>query len=113
MHVSYAKSPLSMRKPLSKRIAAANRATAVAMRPSFESRRCAIASATKVRSGGKEAAVMKCVCVFCGSNVGRDPPYLRAATPAGEAPARARVTGVYGGGQNGLMGAAARATLDL
>jgi uncharacterized protein (TIGR00730 family) len=54
---------------------------------------------------------MKSVCVFCGSNVGRDPAYLHAAASAGEALARAGVAVVYGGGKIGLMGAVADAAL--
>jgi uncharacterized protein (TIGR00730 family) len=58
-----------------------------------------------------EAALVKSVCVFCGSNVGRDPAYLKAAVSAGEALARAGFTLVYGGGKVGLMGAVADAAL--
>jgi uncharacterized protein (TIGR00730 family) len=58
-----------------------------------------------------EAALVKSVCVFCGSNVGRDPAYLKAAVSAGEALARAGLTLVYGGGKVGLMGAVADAAL--
>lgn len=54
---------------------------------------------------------MKSVCVFCGSNVGRDPAYLDAAVAAGETLARAGLTLVYGGGKVGLMGAVAEAAL--
>ena len=54
---------------------------------------------------------MKSVCVFCGSNVGRDPAYLKAAVSAGETLARAGLTLVYGGGKVGLMGAVAEAAL--
>jgi uncharacterized protein (TIGR00730 family) len=54
---------------------------------------------------------MKSVCVFCGSNVGRDPAYLKAAVSTGEALARAGLTLVYGGGKVGLMGAVADAAL--
>lgn len=54
---------------------------------------------------------MKSVCVFCGSNVGRDPAYLKAAVSAGEALAHAGLTLVYGGGKVGLMGAVADAAL--
>jgi uncharacterized protein (TIGR00730 family) len=54
---------------------------------------------------------MKSVCVFCGSNVGRDPAYLKAAIMAGEVIARSGLTTVYGGGKVGLMGAVADAAL--
>ena len=55
---------------------------------------------------------MNSVCVFCGSSVGRDPFYLKAAASAGDALARAGLTVVYGGGKVGLMGAVANAALD-
>ena len=54
---------------------------------------------------------MKSVCVFCGSNVGRDPAYLKAAITAGEVIARSGLAIVYGGGRIGLMGAVADAGL--
>ncbi len=54
---------------------------------------------------------MKAVCVFCGSNVGRDPSYRETATAAGAAIARAGLSVVYGGGKVGLMGAIADAAL--
>ena len=55
---------------------------------------------------------MNSICVFCGSSVGRDPSYLKAAASAGAALARAGLTVVYGGGKVGLMGAIADAALD-
>jgi uncharacterized protein (TIGR00730 family) len=58
-----------------------------------------------------EAALVKSVCVFCGSNLGRDPAYLKAAVSAGEALAREGLIIVYGGGKVGLMGAVADAAL--
>jgi uncharacterized protein (TIGR00730 family) len=58
-----------------------------------------------------EAALVKSVCVFCGSNLGRDPAYLKAAVSAGEALAREGLILVYGGGKVGLMGAVADAAL--
>jgi len=51
------------------------------------------------------------ICVFCGSNAGRDPAYAAAAETVGEALARRDVGLVYGGGQVGLMGIVAAATL--
>jgi uncharacterized protein (TIGR00730 family) len=58
-----------------------------------------------------EAALVKSVCVFCGSNLGRDRAYLKAAVSAGEALAREGLILVYGGGKVGLMGAVADAAL--
>jgi uncharacterized protein (TIGR00730 family) len=58
-----------------------------------------------------EAALVKSVCVFCGSNLGRDPAYLKAAVSVGEALACEGLILVYGGGKVGLMGAVADAAL--
>lgn len=54
---------------------------------------------------------MRRVCVFCGSNPGRDPAFERAARATGEAIAAAGLGLVYGGGNVGLMGVVARAAL--
>ncbi len=50
---------------------------------------------------------MKAVCVFCGSNVGRNPAYEAAAVAVGTALAKAGLKLVYGGGKVGLMGVVA------
>jgi hypothetical protein len=62
----------------------------------------AAASTGKVRS----------VCVYCGSSPGKDPAFMASAITLGAALAQAGVGLVYGGGDTGLMGAVARATLD-
>jgi uncharacterized protein (TIGR00730 family) len=54
---------------------------------------------------------MKAVCVFCGSNVGRNPAYQQAAVAVGTALAKAGLKLVYGGGKVGLMGAVADAAI--
>jgi hypothetical protein len=51
------------------------------------------------------------VCVFCGSNVGRDPKYVEVARALGETLASEGIGLVYGGGKVGLMGAVADAAL--
>lgn len=51
------------------------------------------------------------ICVMCGSNDGRNPAYVNAATQLGECLARRRIKVVYGGAQVGLMGALADAAL--
>lgn len=50
---------------------------------------------------------MKSVCVFCGSNFGRDPLYTETARQFGGLIARSGLTLVYGGGCVGLMGTVA------
>jgi uncharacterized protein (TIGR00730 family) len=47
---------------------------------------------------------MRSICVFCGSSLGADPAFKRAAELLGEALARRDITLVYGGGNVGLMG---------
>jgi len=51
------------------------------------------------------------LCVYCGTNVGRSPSYLRAATDLGTAMAERGIGLIYGGGRLGLMGAVADAVL--
>ena len=51
------------------------------------------------------------ICVLCGSNAGRDPAYVNAATGLGKMLARRRIKVVYGGAEVGLMGALADAAL--
>lgn len=51
------------------------------------------------------------LCVFCGSNAGRDPVYRGLAERLGQTLARRGIGVVYGGGRVGLMGALADATL--
>ncbi len=54
---------------------------------------------------------MRRICVYCGSNFGDRPSYLAAAQGLGVELATRRLTLVYGGGNVGLMGAIADATL--
>nr|WP_098955981.1 TIGR00730 family Rossman fold protein [Pseudonocardia sp. N23] len=54
---------------------------------------------------------MACVCVFCGSNTGRDPAYLAGAQQLGSLLGHSGITLVYGGASVGTMGALADATL--
>lgn len=54
---------------------------------------------------------MKSLCIFCGSNAGNDPRYRTEAERAGRLLAARGVTLIYGGGNIGLMGAAADACL--
>lgn len=49
--------------------------------------------------------------VFCGSSDSVDPAYLDLASATGEALAARRIELVYGGGNSGLMGAVADATM--
>jgi uncharacterized protein (TIGR00730 family) len=51
------------------------------------------------------------ICVYCGSSDGSDPAMMEAARGLGQAMAAGGIDLVYGGGNNGLMGAVARAVL--
>jgi uncharacterized protein (TIGR00730 family) len=55
---------------------------------------------------------LKNICVFCGSSTIVDGKYLRAARDVGVMLARNGYGVVYGGGNIGLMGAAADAALE-
>lgn len=52
------------------------------------------------------------ICVYCGSANGVDPIFLDAALTLGKSMAEHGLGLVYGGGDNGLMGAVARSVLD-
>ncbi len=54
---------------------------------------------------------LKRICVFCGSSLGSDPAFAEAAAAVGGELARRGIGLVYGGGNVGLMGAAADAAL--
>ena len=55
---------------------------------------------------------IKNICVYCGSSAGVEPALMEAASHLGRAMAEAGIGLVYGGGNNGLMGATARSVLD-
>jgi len=55
---------------------------------------------------------MKRICVFCGSSKGNDPEYLDAAYEIGKILAGKNIEMVYGGGNVGLMGMAAKGVLE-
>jgi len=57
------------------------------------------------------APTLGAVCVFAGSKPGANPRFLETATALGSALARRNIALVYGGGNNGLMGALANAAL--
>ncbi|GJM24366.1 MAG: putative cytokinin riboside 5'-monophosphate phosphoribohydrolase [Phycisphaerae bacterium] len=54
---------------------------------------------------------MKSVCVFCGSSPGKDPSYVKVASELGCELAARNLRLIYGGGNVGLMGAVADATM--
>lgn len=58
-----------------------------------------------------KASSIRSVCVYCGSGLGNDPVFEKAAEALGAALAQNGLRLVYGGGTHGLMGTVARATL--
>ena len=55
---------------------------------------------------------MKSICVYCGSNAGNKPAYAERAMALGDRIAKEGLQLVYGGGNVGLMGIVADATLQ-
>ena len=55
---------------------------------------------------------MNNICVYCGSSPGLDPAFVTAAEDLGRRIGKAGLGLVYGGGDNGLMGLVARATIS-
>ena len=55
---------------------------------------------------------IRSICIYCGSRTGVGDEYARLAESVGASIAAAGLTLVYGGGQVGLMGIAARAAID-
>jgi uncharacterized protein (TIGR00730 family) len=56
--------------------------------------------------------LIKSVCVYCGSGLGRDPGHELAAQELGRALGQSSIELVYGGGGNGLMGTVARSVVE-
>ena len=56
--------------------------------------------------------VLKTVTIYCGSRPGHDAKWVGVAKECGAEIARNGLAMVFGGGRNGMMGAAARAALD-
>lgn len=56
-------------------------------------------------------AILRSVCVYCGSGPGSNPAFGEAAVTLGRAMAAADIRLIYGGGSVGLMGTVARAVL--
>ncbi len=49
-------------------------------------------------------AIIKSICVYCGSQIGKKPAYSEAAHTLGEAMAKQNIRLVFGGGAWGIMG---------
>ncbi|XVE70356.1 hypothetical protein DITRI_Ditri10aG0066100 [Diplodiscus trichospermus] len=53
---------------------------------------------------GNLARQIKSICVFCGSNIGKNAKFVEAANNLGKVLAKQKIHLVYGGGSLGLMG---------
>ena len=60
----------------------------------------------------EKASSIRSVCVYCGSQPGRDPSYLAAGRALGRSIAAHGLRLVYGGGTKGIMGAVASGVLS-
>ena len=58
-------------------------------------------------------SLIRSVCVYCGSSSGTNGAYVESAALLGKTLAQAGIRLVYGGGDSGLMGAAARGALSV
>ena len=58
-------------------------------------------------------SLIRSVCVYCGSSPGTNGAYVESAALLGKTLAQAGIRLVYGGGDSGLMGAAARGALSV
>lgn len=56
--------------------------------------------------------MIQSLCVFCGASRGTDPSYIDAAAAFGRLLAEHKIRMIYGGGNVGLMGAAASAAVS-
>lgn len=64
---------------------------------------------TSISPSPAPASVLRSVCVYCGSSIGKSPVHAEAAQTFGHILGEAGVELVYGGGGTGLMGTIARA----
>ncbi|TCR93055.1 TIGR00730 family Rossman fold protein [Rhizobium sp. BK376] len=60
----------------------------------------------------KESVPIRSICVYCGSQPGRDPSHIAAGRELGKAIAESGLRLVYGGGTKGIMGAVASGVLS-
>lgn len=60
----------------------------------------------------KNQTTIRSVCIYCGSSPGENKAFVEQAKQLGEALAGHNIRVVYGGGNRGLMGAAARGALQ-
>src|SRR5690606_15635443 len=56
--------------------------------------------------------LIRSVCVYCGSSIGRSEIYAEAGYALGRSIAESRLRLVYGGGTRGIMGAVAKGAME-
>lgn len=59
----------------------------------------------------EKTSTIRSICVYCGSQPGRDPAYMEAGRALGKSIAEHGLRLVYGGGTKGIMGAVASGVL--
>ena len=59
-----------------------------------------------------ESVSIRSICVYCGSQPGRDPSFMEAGRALGKSIAGHGLRLVYGGGTRGIMGAVASGVLS-
>jgi uncharacterized protein (TIGR00730 family) len=72
---------------------------------------CASSRVNKKQKTEKSVPIQS-ICVYCGSQPGRDPAYLAAGRALGKSIAAHGLRLVYGGGTKGIMGAVASGVLS-
>lgn len=69
-------------------------------------------SRVKKKHKTEKSVPIQSICVYCGSQPGRDPAYLAAGRALGKSIAAHGLRLVYGGGTKGIMGAVAAGVLS-
>jgi uncharacterized protein (TIGR00730 family) len=65
----------------------------------------------KLECDTEKTVPIRSICVYCGSQPGRDPAYIEAGRALGKSLAAHGIRLVYGGGTKGIMGAVAAGVL--
>ena len=55
---------------------------------------------------------IKSICIYCGSQPGKEPDFIREASALGKELAQNNIRLVYGGGSRGIMGAVSQSVQD-
>jgi uncharacterized protein (TIGR00730 family) len=72
---------------------------------------CAVAAISNIAMTDQIAPIRN-ICVYCGSQPGRDPDHMNAGRLLGKSIAEDNIRLIYGGGTRGIMGAVASGVLS-